>query len=219
MSSASMPPRRLASGEATHEARPPAAETRHRLVRRRRSRRASAGQARFRPCRPSLPSSLNTFRGPPLLQGRRGFCSSLANLPITNSCSRRDVTAWPVRDRTGISAPEERRAATQRERQTCLTRSTVSAAILAGAVATALASMAAAAPLTEATGQGGHGCRARRSATASRSRGRTTAPPGRARPARAPRPSTTRAMPGSSSTAAPARRWSCPAAARARPSR
>ena len=38
------------------------------------------------------------------------------------------------------------------------TRSTVSAAILAGAVATALASMAAAAPLTDAESKGRDGC-------------------------------------------------------------
>jgi len=84
-------------------------------------------------------------------------------------------------------------------------KTSISTALLAGAITSALATMASAAPLTKAelllqpppT---------RRSATALRSRARTIAPPARARPARELRWKTSRAIRGNSSRAAPAPR-------------
>ena len=95
---------------------------------------------------------------------------------------------------------------------------TLSSAVLASAVAAALASMAAAAPMTEAEAKAAMDAGMEKCYGVALA-GRTTAPPGRAPPARAPRRSTTRATPGSSWTAAPAPPWSCRTAAWARPRR
>ena len=159
----------------------------------------------------------NYVCGRPLLQGWQDFVQAL-KLPITNSCRRQDVTPGPsranwrsARPRNGAQQPNGRRQHVykiNRERGHSGRRRRDRACVHGGRRTA-----------DGGAGQGGHGRRARRSATASRSRARTTAPPGRAPPARAPRPSTTRAMPGSSSMAAPAPRWNCPAAATARPSR
>src|SRR5260370_7931386 len=68
--------------------------------------------------------------------------------PFTKSCKHENATYRPL-GRINLGAPEEQRIF-QPERRSNMSKSTVGAAILAGAVATALASLATAAPLTKA---------------------------------------------------------------------
>jgi uncharacterized membrane protein len=68
--------------------------------------------------------------------------------PFTKSCKHENAT-YRALGRITLGAPEEQRIF-QPERRSNMSKSTVGAAVLAGAVATALASLATAAPLTKA---------------------------------------------------------------------